>query len=87
MALYYFKCLKCNSLIKKLLSLQDSKKEYNCMTCNEILVRSYQDTSTIVKETIDNGIQQKAVEQFADSNELYQEREQKSKLDKLKNDL
>lgn len=87
MPLFYFQCPVCKELVKKLLSVQNSKKEYNCPNCKEILFRNYQNPSTIIKETIDNGIQQRKVEQFADSNQLLEEREAQAKIDKHKKEL
>lgn len=87
MPIFYFKCKKCNKEYKKLLSPNKAKETQPCPVCFQQLERDYKDPSTIIKEVIDNSIMTRRVEQYANSPELIEEREEIAKKSKKNNKL
>lgn len=87
MPIYYYKCTHCDREVKKLLEPKDAFDEYFCPHDGHVAKRLFKPPTSHVKEVIDNGIQLKRVEQFADSPRLLEEREQLSRADKDKKDL
>ena len=88
MPVYRFKC-ECGHKEKKLLDYTKAKEPRSCPTCSKLLERDYSDTNntTLVKETIDNGLQNKKVEQFAGSPEMIIERDKQQQIKKNKDSL
>ncbi len=77
MPIYYFICPECSLTVVKLLTPHKAKTiELTCGSCTAILERNPQPPTSSVKEVIDNGLQARRVEQFANSPELLEEREQ-----------
>ena len=87
MALFTFRCPTCKVLVKRILTPLKAKEPLFCKADNTQLVREFQEVSSIVKEVIDNGLQTRKVEQFANAPELLQEREEAVRELKKKNDL
>lgn len=51
--------------------------QIKCQVCNKsILTRAPQTPYTVTKEVIDNGIMPRRIEQYSNSNELIEERQQ-----------
>ena len=87
MPIYYFKCTHCGKEIKKLLPVEAAENEYFCPDDGRPAQRSFKPPSSHVKEVIDNGLQMRRVEQFANSPELLQERADIAEKNKNKKDL
>ncbi len=87
MPLYNFICPQCGFKLKKILSPEQSKVPFFCEKDRTSMARDPQSPTTMVKEVIDNGLQAKRVEQYANSQELFQEREDNARADKNKNEL
>lgn len=87
MPLFYFKCSKCSKTLKKILSPQKAKGKLTCPKCSSILERDIQDISTICKETIDNGIMERKVEQISGIADMVKEAEKNIKKAKENKDL
>jgi hypothetical protein len=81
MALYYFKCNKCNDLSKRFLK-SIKLNEYRCLKCNELLVRAPKAPTTVVKETLDNGLMARAVERLSNADEIFKERAKNDTLER-----
>ena len=86
MPLFYFYCNKCLKTFKKLLKTGQAAENQVC-SCGNALVRDFQDLSLTMKNTIDNGIQSRRVEQYENAHEVIQERAENSKKNKNKKDL
>ena len=87
LALFLFKCIKCNNDVKKILTFEQSKLEYLCPKDGEKLIRNPQNPTSSTKDTIDNGLQIRKIEQYTDSAELMIDRENNQRKDKNKQDL
>ncbi len=81
--IFYFKCKACGIEKKYILEPEEAKQERKCLEqgCGAEMFRTPRPPTSSVKETFDNGVMTKKVEQFKDAKELLKER---SKLD-LKN--
>lgn len=86
MPLYCFYCSTCQKTVKKLLTVENAKEIQYCKETHE-LKRQDSDVSVLVKEVVDNGLQNKAIEQLANAPELFQEREDAVRKIKQKKDL
>lgn len=75
MATYRYFCPTCNKPQTRSLSPEDAKKEVLCRKCQTVMKRNKVDSFTTIKETIDNGIMLRKVEQIAGANEQIHERE------------
>lgn len=87
MALFTFRCPTCKVLVKRILTPEKAKDPLFCKEDNTQLAREFQEVSSVVKEVIDNGLQVRKVEQYADAPKLLQEREQAVRDLKNKNEL
>ncbi len=67
-----FYCDSCKKSVKEL--CYGKVSVIQCETCDKPMVRKQKVPAMIVKETIDNGVQTRRVEQLADSNRLIEER-------------
>lgn len=89
MPLYQFRCPDCSFLTKRLLNKPDFNN-LNCKKCNKtltVLNREFADTSSNCKEVIDNGIMPRKVENFANANEMLEDRNHVVNTKREKNDL
>lgn len=75
MALFRFKCPKCDYKVKRLFKTESGIPELKCPTDQENLIRDEQVVGTVVYESIDTGLQIKKVTQIANSPELIEERQ------------
>lgn len=82
MPLYHFKCDTCSKEYKRILKSEDAESDFTCPKCYGKLERNPQLPNTITFETIDNGLQQRRVEQYSEAAKLTEEREENSKKDK-----
>jgi hypothetical protein len=77
MPLFYGKC-KCCGLEKKFLTLDDDWDSipdiFKGCKCGGSFVRNAQGMASSIKEVLDNGAMPRAVERFADIEEMKQER-------------
>lgn len=92
MPLYQFRCPDCSFLTKRILNFKGADHQFfvQCKKCNNTLVfkdREFADTSSNSKEIIDNGIMPRKVENFANSNELMQDRNHVALTRRKKNEL
>ena len=72
MPLYYFTCRKCSADVRRILT-PDQVSGAKC-TCGGNLKRTPRPPSTHVMERLDNGVMKRALERFADAEELHRER-------------
>ena len=75
MPLYHFRCPKCGPVQRILDVASVESGPISCKKCGETLVRTPRGASTNVMETIDSGLQYKAVERPADAQRIFKERE------------
>ena len=89
MPLYRFICPKCQHRYSKFVRPEKSDilPKYLCADCAIELERDSETNFTSVKETIDNGLMDRRVEQYQDSHDLVKEREQLATEDKNKKTL
>jgi hypothetical protein len=71
MPAFYFKCDKCSKQKRKI--LPKLEKEVRC-ECGGVCVRAESNTSSVVKEVLDNGIMARKVERIYNIQELAKER-------------
>jgi len=89
MPLLRFQCPECDQKKSKLVQDLTKVKDFvlNCPECGNQMAREKVDSFTIVKETIDNGIMERRVEQNANAPELVEERAQSGIKKKNHNSL
>lgn len=78
MPLYYFQCSKCLKEQRRILTLEESKKEQAC-DCGYSLRRTPKPPSSRVTETLDNGVMTRKLERLADAERLFAERHEITK--------
>jgi putative FmdB family regulatory protein len=76
--IYHFHCEACQAPTRRLLAVADQRKPGVCPKCGGTLIRDYKAPSMIVVERLDNGAMGKALERFADAEEVFRERKDKS---------
>lgn len=76
MPMYYYRCPKpgCDTVVRKILLVEEAKRGWPCPDCETIMVRAPQPPSTRVTETLDNGLMTKRLERLADAERLFGER-------------
>lgn len=87
MAIYYFKCSNCDRIKKRLFSPEEAKQEQHCPHDGALMQRIPQGGFTTIKEVIDNGLQARKAEQFANTNEMIKEREDDNRELRKKEEL
>jgi hypothetical protein len=87
MPLFRYICNPCNKKYSKLLAPERAQDTFLCALCSQPLERASVENFTIVKETIDTGTMTRRVEQYANSPDLIQEREELGRKDKDKKTL
>jgi hypothetical protein len=71
MAIYHYKCPKCEAFRRVISTGVPSPPECEC---GDSMVRAPQPPTTTIKETLDNGCMPKAIERFSEAEELYKSR-------------
>ncbi len=73
MPLYYFHCRDCAGNSRRILTPGEVKGAA-CRECGGKLKRNPKPPSTQVMERLDNGVMKRALERFADAEELHRDR-------------
>lgn len=74
MPMYNYHCPGCCQDFKLLLKPERASKPQTCATCDTVMVRNPKPPTSMVKETLDNGIMSRRVERLADIEEIGKER-------------
>lgn len=77
MPVFNFFCEKCQKPARKILSPEEARALV-IHDCGYVLKRVQNPPSSQVTETLDNGIMPKKLERYANAEELYKERSEKS---------
>lgn len=78
MPVYNFHCQACEAPLRRLLAKEAKGQPGVCPKCGGALIRDFKPPSMIVVERLDNGAMSKALERFADAEEVFRERKDKS---------
>lgn len=74
MPIFNYECRKCGAKLRKLLTVEESKKVIACDKCNYVVYRIHTPPGAMVTEVLDNGVMPRAVERLADAERLNHER-------------
>jgi putative FmdB family regulatory protein len=74
MPMYNFRCPQCQSAVKILRRPEKANQPVECPHCKVQMSRDPQPPTSMVKETLDNGIMGRRVERLANIEEIGKER-------------